>query len=79
MPKTYLSVSTNQAGVRQYRCIRGGMPLCADSPEPDAAVEAYQFVFRYATAPVVAPLWDGDRRVWDEVSLERFAAQGVPL
>jgi len=74
MTKIYLSVSANRAGIRQYRCIYGGMPLCADSPEADAAIEAYLFCFRNDDhPPTVAPIWDGDRRIWEEVSLEHLA------
>jgi len=63
-PKTYMSTST-RAGVRHWRTIRGGTPLCADATEPGAAVQSYLFCFRYDdTKPTTAPLWDGDRGEW---------------
>lgn len=68
--KTYLSVSSNQKGIRHYRCIRSGLPLCADSPTPDAAIASYLFCFRYEDdKPNQAPLYDGDVAEWGVLAL----------
>ena len=60
-PRTYVSNSEGR-----WRVIHNGMPLCADT---DKAVRALDVYGEFVGEPAIqaAPLYNGDRDVWDQL------------
>lgn len=65
-PRRYLSVSTRD-GIRRYRAMSGGQPLCADKytlEEAWACLKPY-----WPTTKATVDLWDGDRFEFTEIPI----------
>ena len=64
-PSRYLSASTGSDGVRRYRVIYGGQPLCADKATLE---EAWAVLKPYwPTTKATVDLWDGDVGEFQEI------------
>ena len=66
-PSRFLSTSTDSRGVRRYRALYGGQPLCADKT---TLAEAWAVLKPYwPPADKTVTLWEGDKSAFTEIPI----------